>query len=176
VWYRCKLRVSQRAAPPCSKMASAQSLGDSACEAERATPSQGCGRPKTCRCSASDVGPSSNGHQRRLPSNQHSKLSNPRRLPAGMRGHWRGHTCFRANFSLPPEGRPTAHATRKIQNVAAGEPFGANSALHRAGSARLDEAPLRRSQPTGPEPHGDISLVNDYRGASRVTASRKLAQ
>src|SRR5262249_61644421 len=38
-----------------SKMVSAQSLGHSACEAKRATQSQGCGRPKTCRYSASDV-------------------------------------------------------------------------------------------------------------------------
>src|SRR5207244_81976 len=49
------LRGSQCAAHPCSKVVGAQSLGRQACEAKRATQSQGCRRSKACRHSASHV-------------------------------------------------------------------------------------------------------------------------
>ncbi|MGY4285221.1 transposase [Bradyrhizobium sp. LM2.7] len=49
------LRGGQCAAHTRSKMVSTQSVGHSACETKRATQSQGCGRPKTCCHSASDV-------------------------------------------------------------------------------------------------------------------------
>src|SRR5437867_3016115 len=49
------LRGRQCAAHPCSKVVRTQSLGSQACEAKRATQSQGCRGSKTCRHSASHV-------------------------------------------------------------------------------------------------------------------------
>src|SRR6516162_11678924 len=82
------LRGSQCVAHTRSKMVSAQSLGHSACETKRATQSQGCGCPKTCRHSASDV---DRWYRIQMvikgdcQANSIARLSNSRRPPAGTK-------------------------------------------------------------------------------------------